>query len=220
MLAMIAAASSVMAQDRQQEGGKDFKPIRTPMEIKTRFGLMAGINESKFWDKNVPAATNYSTNMRTSFHVGGFVNVPLGGSFRLQPGLVFSGQGADVNVGSGSSSVSYDQSLHYINIPILLQLQTKSGFYLQTGPQPGFLVSAKYKPNSGASTNNKDNFDTFDFAWNAGIGYLTRIGLGLNAQYNYGITNILANKSNTSSTGELKNRVIQLGLVYHFGAAK
>jgi predicted porin len=62
--------------------------------------------------------------------------------------------------------------------------------------------------------------DNFDIGWSAGAGYLSRIGLGVNARYNYGFRNVVKEDSNGNSIGDLENRVIQIGLVYHFGAHK
>jgi hypothetical protein len=85
----LATAFTVTAQEtgRQQEGGKDFKAIRTPMAVKTRFGIMAGINSATYNDNKFNKLQNYSVDSKTSMHVGAFVNIPLGtGALRFQPG--------------------------------------------------------------------------------------------------------------------------------------
>jgi hypothetical protein len=223
---VLLAGIMSMAQDRPQEGSKDFKPIRTPMASATRFGLAGGVNLAKleYNDKNAPGST---VNGHTSFHLGAFVNVPLGSMFRFQPGITYSGQGADISmkdtIGTTPVTIDVEQSLHYINVPLVLQYQNPSGLFLELGAQPGFLISAKQKNNAAGSTSsatdNKKEFDTFDISAVGGIGYLTRIGLGFNARYNYGLSNIFED-NNTKNGLEAKNRVLALGLVYHFGAYK
>jgi urease beta subunit len=224
---VLLAGLMSMAQDRQQEGGKDFKPIRTPMSTATRFGFEGGVNFAKLEYNNDVAGTTESVNGHTSFHVGAFVNIPLGSMFRFQPGISYSGQGADLTTkftsGSFSATSDVEQSLHYINVPLALQYQNPSGFFVELGAQPGFLISAKMKDISAGSTGsdstNKKEFDTFDIGALGGIGYLTRIGLGFNVRYVYGLSNIFED-NNTKAGLEAKNRVIQVGLVYHLGAAK
>jgi hypothetical protein len=213
---------TLMAQDRPQEGGKDFKPIRTPMATATRFGLEGGVNFAKL-EYNNDSASASSVNGHTSFHVGAFINIPLGSMFRFQPGVSFSGQGADVTETQSGISGEFEQSLHYINIPLALQYQNPSGFFVEAGAQPGFLISAKAKPISAGSTgsavDNKKEFDTFNIDAIGGLGYLTRIGLGFNVRYVYGLSNIFED-NNTKAGLEAKNRVLQVGLVYHLGAYK
>lgn len=207
---------SALAQDSTTVNSGKMMLV-TPMAVKTRFGIAAGINEAKVQTENAPG---FSTTMRTSFHVGAFINIPLGTTFRFQPGLMFSGQGSKVAQSIGTSTTNYDLSLHYINIPMMLQWQTKSGFFLELGPQPGVLISAKNKPSAGgANTDVIDNYDKFDIAGAGGIGFLSRIGIGFNARY---ITSFKNANKETSSTdkSQWRNQVIQLGLVYHFGAFK
>ena len=53
----------------------------------------------------------------------------------------------------GSKADNDKVSLSYINIPIMVQRYiASSGFYIETGPQLGFLLSAKEKA-AGIETN-------------------------------------------------------------------
>jgi hypothetical protein len=52
------------------------------------------------------------------------------------------------------------------------------------------------------------------------LGYVTRVGLGFNARYNFGLTNIIDEGESDLMIGELKNRGLQIGLSYQFGAYK
>jgi hypothetical protein len=106
-------------------------------------------------------------------------------------------------------------------------LQSTTGVFVELGPQFGYLINAKNKSNSsGAGASNsemdiKDQLNKLDIGASGGIGYLSRIGLGINARYNYGFTNVLDDsKANYVSGQKLKNRMYQVGLFYQFGAAK
>jgi hypothetical protein len=195
--------------------------LRTPMAVKTRFGLRGGLNLAKIHLEETPGSTGLTkTQSKTSFNAGILLNVPIAGMFRFQPEVSVSSQGAKLE-GSNGTSLG-EQDLHYINVPLNFQLQTPGGFFVQTGPQVGYLIEAKRKdvPGSTAShVDNKDAFDKMDFAWSAGVGYLARFGLGIDARYNYGLANIVEDNS-TAALGKMRNRVAQISLVYHFNAFK
>jgi hypothetical protein len=91
---------------------------------------------------------------------------------------------------------------------------TQSGFRVETGPQIGALLSAKYKVGS-VEVDVKDAYKTADFAWAFGIGYLTTSGFGVDARYNLGISKI-----NDNNGSDITNRVFQVGVFYQFKAAK
>lgn len=205
--------------------------LRTPMVVKTRIGLRGGVNLADLTAKNLPSGSTYSeAESKTSFNAGVFANIPLGGSMlRFQPEVSFSSQGGKVHGPSGTSTGgTFEQDLHYLNLPLNFQLMTKNGFFVQTGPQLGYLVSAKIKNPSGtgapaATDDNKDDFDKLDFSWTGGVGYMSRIGLGIDLRYNIGIANIVADDARTTAPfrgGTWKNSVGQFSLIYQFGAYK
>jgi hypothetical protein len=200
----------------------------TPMAVATRFGIKAGVNLAEFRANGYSSGSQPDNNMKTSMNGGFFVNVPLGtNGLSVQPEVMYSGQGSKMSVkttvGTVTTTSTYEQDLSYINVPIMLQWKSQGGFLIETGPQAGFLVRAQQDGPGSATTDNKDNFDKFDFSWGAGLGYLSRIGLGINARYNLGLSNTLddGGGNNSSNDGpELKNKVIQIGLFWNFGAGK
>jgi hypothetical protein len=91
----------------------------------------------------------------------------------------------------------------------LAQYMFAEGFRIQTGPQLGILTTSEWK--SGSTETDVDNLSNADFSWSFGAGYLSRSGLGIDARYNLGLTDV--SKSNTT---DIQNRVWQLGLFYQF----
>ena len=59
----------------------------------------------------------------------------------------------------------------------------------------------------------KDEFNKIDFSWVFGASYITTMGIGFDARYNLGLSNI-----NESDAVKVKNRVFSVGLFYQFGA--
>lgn len=162
----------------------------------TSFGLKAGVNIADFND----AAR--STDPRIGFHVGGLAHIHLDPNWALQPELTYSAQGA--KFGGGTYKVDY------VNIPLLFQYMFANGLRLETGPQIGIRTNVKWKDENGVEVNKKGEIKSSDVAWDFGLGYISPSGLGVDARYNLGITDI------STGPGELKNRVWQFGVFYQF----
>lgn len=205
-----------------QESGPQ---LRASVESKARFGLRGGVNLTSvnLSDGNsVSEGVVTGANSKTSYNAGVFVNVPLGASaFRFQPEVNFSSQGARFFGGTGTG-YSYEQDLNYLNVPLNFQLVAKNGLFVQTGPQVGFLMSANTKDatGTGAPTNgdNKASFDKLDLAWSAGVGYVSRVGLGIDARYNLGLRNVREDNAPMMMQGNWRNNVGQVSLIYQFGS--
>src|SRR4051812_42841373 len=132
----------------------------TPMAITTRFGIKAGVNLAKLRPSDDD--NQYSTNLKTTFGGGAFVNIPLGtGGVAVQPEVLYSRQGSKITqtttVGTSTTTNTYEQDLGYITVPVMLQWKSTGGFYVETGPQAGFLIAAQQEgPGTDNETENKD----------------------------------------------------------------
>lgn len=168
-----------------------------------RLGVKAGANFSTVnTNGNDPAWGS-----RTGAHAGLLAHIHLNKNWAIQPELVYSMQGAKMTVAGGQMQTI---NLSYVNVPILVQYMFDNGFRLQTGPQVGFLAAANTKVGT-THTSNKEFFNSTDFSWAFGAGYLSNIGLGVDARYNLGLNDIY-------KPGALRetNSVFQLGLFYMF----
>lgn len=168
---------------------------------KTTIGLKAGMNVASLSNSN---GTNMGS--RLGLHAGLLAHIHLNPSWAIQPEVVYSSQGAKYTISDGEHQLA----LNYINIPLQFQYMFSNGFRLQTGPQVGFLASVKdERRNTETGIFTSEDFKTVDFSWSAGLGYLSYSGLGVDARYNFGISNI-----NNAGTNVLRNNVFQLGLFY------
>jgi hypothetical protein len=166
------------------------------------FGIKGGLNVYTINNEN---DANFDS--KAGFNLGLLSHIHLAKQWAIQPELVYSLQGATINAGNVESKIN----LGYINIPVLFQYMFDNGFRLQAGPQLGFLVNAKSKTGS-LSTDIKDNLKTADFGLAVGAGYVhTPSGFGVDARYNFGLSNI-----NDNSSDKLFNRGFQLGVFYLF----
>ncbi len=178
-------------------------------QAQVNFGAKAGFNLA-----NLSGSDASGNSIRVSFHVGALAQFSVTDAFSVQPEVYYSDQGAKFNQNSETGAYK----LGYINVPVLLKYTTSSGFFVQTGPQIGFLLSAKAE-SQGVSVDLKPQAQSVDFSWAFGVGFLTTANVGIDARYNLGLTNIEKTTSG-GSTGTLKNGVIQIGLFYLFGQSK
>jgi hypothetical protein len=171
--------------------------IRGAYAQHVEYGIKGGVNFANLKDD----AANNDADSKTGFHLGGLAHIHLNRSWAIQPEIVYSTQGAEYGNGK--------LKLNYINVPVLAQYMFAEGFRIQTGPQLGILTTSEWK--SGGTETDVDNLSNADFSWSFGAGYLSRSGLGIDARYNLGLTDV--SKSNTT---DIQNRVWQLGLFYQF----
>lgn len=174
-----------------------------------KLGIKAGLNLANLVNNN---GLEDLRKFKPGVHAGLLAHIHTSNkNFAIQPEVVYSLQGTQLGRIGGSSEQNIN--LHYINVPILLQYMFDNGFRLETGPQVGALISAKSKSDNFSDDIN-DEFKGGDFSWAFGVGYLTDAGIGLDARYNLGISNI--NDLPSPNNGILRNSVIQLGLFYMF----
>lgn len=162
------------------------------------WGIKGGVNAASF--KIDPT---FNSNSRIGLHLGGLAHIHVSEHFAVQPELMVSGQGADYGK-------DREDKFTYLNLPVLAQVMFGEGFRIQTGPQFGLLLNARSE-NGNTESDIDDNFKRGDFTWTFGAGYLTRSGLGIDARYNLGISDISEEKN-----VDVKNRVWQFGLFYQF----
>jgi Outer membrane protein beta-barrel domain len=166
------------------------------------FGIKGGLNVYTINNEN---DADYDS--KAGFNLGLLSHIHLAKQWAIQPEIVYSLQGAMINTGNIETKIN----LGYINIPVLFQYMFDNGFRLQAGPQLGFLVNAKSKT-GGLSVDIKDNLNIVDFGLGVGAGYVhTPSGFGVDARYNFGLSNINENSSDKSF-----NRGFQLGVFYLF----
>lgn len=171
-----------------------------------KFGLKAGLNIA---DISSDAGTKFDNKL--GLNAGLLAHIHLSPQFALQPEVVYSAQGGKYTFTTPLGGLEeHELGLDYINIPLNFQYMFDNGFRLQTGPQVGFLINVKDKyRDEETEFFTSDDFKNVDFSWTAGFGYLSQTGFGIDARYNFGLSDI-----NDTGGAKLKNNVIQIGLFY------
>ena len=189
-----------------------FTMIAFMSQAQIKFGIKAGANFSKYSGKDAKFE-GVSPQFKVGFAGGALVNIGLNEMFSVQPEVLYSMEGTQYKE-SGEKLIFKND---YINVPVLLQYNHESGFYAETGPQIGFLASAKISDGDN-SMDIKESFKKINFSWGLGAGYKLTNGVGIGARYNFGIANIAENGEGDS--GKISLGGFHVGLFYTFGAGK
>ena len=176
----------------------------------TTFGAKGGVNFSSISNKGYD-----DTKTRTGFHAGLFANMPISDNFSIQPEVLYSQEGAKVTRTYNSAKISSKLNLDYVQVPIMFQVRPVKQFYIEAGPQFGFLVNAKAKGDLAVGNNNvanttldvKDQTKSFNFGLGAGLGYDITENIGIGARYNFGLSDINKNGNTNINNPDNKNRL-------------
>ncbi|WP_073404296.1 porin family protein [Mucilaginibacter sp. OK098] len=167
---------------------------------KLEFGITAGGNYSNF------TGANFATDPLPGFHAGLTVSYKFTDNFLVSEEFLYSLQGAKVKDGTLAGQ---EIKLSYASVPILFKYRTNSGFYVEAGPQASFKV----KEDLGGITDSKFA-KKIDFAMAGGLGYQSKMGLGIGARYVYGLQKVQETPS--PILGDIKNNSIQASIFYVF----
>ena len=159
-----------------------FLLIALASQAQTSFGIRGGISSTTLVGEGYKA--------KAGFHLGGFANIGIKNGFSLQPELYYATQGAKWE-GDGKTELSY------LNIPVLAKYKSAGGFFGETGPQIGFMLSA-HDTWDGEKEDVKEYLNTTDFSWAFGAGYQVNKNLCVNLRYNLGITSFWNSEKNSA----------------------
>jgi hypothetical protein len=185
-----------------------------------KFGTKVGLNISNL------AGDISDANNKIGFHIGGFAEIELSDMFSLQPEILYSTQGTKSEQNfyfpSGGLNIDLTQKLSYLNIPIMAKLYLVENFYIEVGPQIGFLLTAEQigeasgsiygQPYTSSETiDNKDSLNSTDYGLNMGLGIKLSERFGAGVRYSLGLSNIDKETKNS----EVNNRNIGISLMYN-----
>jgi hypothetical protein len=164
----------------------------TPISLGGQFGLaFTGLSVS-------PSNTSFSS--RTTFGVGGVLEVGFSQLFWLQPELLYTSGGAKNTQNVNGTSVTINYNYNWIELSPLIKIKFgKKDFkpYIIAGPKIGILTGANYDwtgGGQGGSGDSKDNSESLNLSIDFGAGtdfYLDQqTCLYGDIRYSLGLTNI------------------------------
>lgn len=160
---------------------------------KVDYGLKAGINFAELSGEDaIP-----ESDRKVGYSFGAYASFKLSKGVKIQPEAIWSLQG-EKSQNNGRYKITY------LNLPLMLKW-TEGKFYTELGPQLGLLTVNTSK--SVPDEIRLENFETFDFSINAGVGLVLWEDWSVGMRYCHGLTNLVEDKS-------LKNSVIYMGIAY------
>lgn len=147
-------------------------------------GIKAGANIVKVDGKS------FKDEFRYGYHLGGFVNIGLGGRLSIQPEVLFNQyqtktDSAFKNIYQNALANSTSIKLNYLSIPLLASYKLGSLLSLQAGPMFSILMDQ----NKSLLQNGQDAFKKGDFSMLGGL-QLSIAKLKLSGRYVVGLNNI------------------------------
>lgn len=162
--------------------------------------------------------------LKTGFHVGGFLSIPINEHFLIEPGLYYSTKGLKVEQTLTQGNflkvrADITNEAHYLDLPVLAKVRLGQGFQVFAGPQVSYLTANKVRAEAGLfglsyeqDFNWNQGLRKFDFALTGGVGYQFINGVQLNLAYDHGLTSLDEGKSNF----EAYNRAVKFSVGYLF----
>jgi hypothetical protein len=202
-------------------------------QSKTGFGIRAGVTSSLMKGDavdNLQGLLDYTggavtTSAHTGFFVGGNASIPVSDIVSIEPGLYYTQKGYEMKGELNLKGVEFlganakaTLTSSYVDLPVLLKVNL-NGLQLFAGPQISYLTKADLKTTAGVLGFNllnktmdaTDQFNRWDAAATAGVGYQFANGLNVSARYDYGLSKLDANKNM-----DTYNRSFKVGLGFNF----
>lgn len=208
-----------------------FLSVAAMAQSTVSFGVRGGVvNSSIKGDaaQNLQSLIEYTggaltTENKTGYFAGGFVNIPVSEQFSIEPGITYTQKGYTVRGqfgidGKDLIGAKSELTLGYVEVPVLAKANF-SGLQLFAGPQVGYLTNAGLHTKAGALGFNfindkrdvKDQFNDVDVSLTGGVGYQFANGLRLQASYDHGLSRI-----NSGQSMEAYNRAVKVGIGFQF----
>ena len=174
----------------------------TTLNAQVSLGVKGGANISKIDGKS------FSDEFRYGYHLGGFVEIPVGSKFSIQPEVLFNQYQTQADTSFSSvyqGAVDFNNykniQLNYLTVPILLNYKLGKALSLQAGPQVGILLAQ----DKNILENGREAFKNGEFSVLGGLQFSLG-ALRLNGRYFVGLNNI----SDIDNQNEWKNQGFQI----------
>jgi len=176
---------------------KNFKKTLTALALlitlsanaQFKAGILGGLNLAQITG-DVKGVDNL-----IGYHAGLMAEIKLPIKIGVELDALYSVKGAELNLAN--------QTLTYVDFPLVLKIYTVKIVSFQIGPQYSYLLAADYD-----DADIKNSMSLSDFSAVIGLGLdVTKLHAAI--RYNIGVTNIL-------KTGQAKNSMFQFSLGYWF----
>jgi Outer membrane protein beta-barrel domain len=176
------------------------------LNAQASFGAKAGVNFSNLSEDDMDWKS------KTGFNIGLFVEVEITDLFLFQPEILFSTQGAKIE----ESGAELKINTTVVNVPLMFKYKAAEKFYIEAGPQIGFLTKAEMEftyDGDSVTEDVKDDAKSIDFSLNFGLSIDVIESLFVGARYSFGLSNISDDKEDPT---DIKASNISIMVGYRF----
>lgn len=182
--------------------------------VNTEFGVKGGFNMSNLYQSEAD-----DNNVLYGFNAGVYATLPISDFIAIQPEILFTTKGAELDYNSGIVSGNSKFKLNYIEVPLLVRVNITKNFNVHAGGYASYLVSSKVTGDGDFNFDQEvdtDDLNKFDAGLAAGVGVdFNPISIGL--RYNYGLTTVGKERTVAGTTytfPDAKNSNLTLYLSY------
>lgn len=181
---------------------------------KIQFGLKIGTNYSNVYDTE---GEKFDNDPKFGLAAGGFLSIPIGKSFGIQPEILFSQKGFKATGVILGSPYDLTRTTNYLDIPLFVSLKPGTNFTILVGPQYSYLLKVKNEfKNSTTTILQEQEFDNENIRKNT-LGFI--VGADINYEHfvvsgRLGWDLVNNNGDGTSTTPRYKNAWYQMTLGY------
>nr|WP_229684224.1 porin family protein [Flavobacterium limi] len=153
------------------------------------FGIKGGVNMSNLYSDSDDIDDE---NALWGFNAGVFAAFPIADNVFIQPEILYTTKGAELDYNFAGVEGTNKFRLNYIEVPLLVRFNLTENFNIHVGGYASYLVNAKLSGEGDVEFDDEldaDDFERFDAGLSAGVGVdFNPISIGL--RYNYGLTTI------------------------------
>lgn len=173
-----------------------------------RVGVKGGLNLSNLYIDDVD-----DENARIGFNVGVYTQLLSNEAFALQPELLYTTKGTDVDFDVADQSVSFN--LNYLELPVLAVFKLGESAEIHLGAYASYLLGASVDIDGdvidGSDDLDRDNFNSFDYGLVGGFG-MNFGAVQVGARYDFGLAEVADGTVAESVLGDAKNSCAQIYL--------
>ncbi len=179
------------------------------------FGIIGGIQASSFHNADVG-----DPGFQFGFHAGFAYSIPLRKRASFEPQLLYSKKGGEVDYAySAYNHESINYRLHYLEVPLLLNIHTKNIVDFIIGGYGSYLIDATFNVETnyayGYGELNYGDFEKYDCGLVGGIGFNFPFSK-MSIKYSHGFIDVVDNVEAYPYLEGVQNNMITLSFTGFF----
>ncbi len=179
-----------------------------------KLGIIGGSQISTFHDQSYG-----DPDLTGGFHIGLTYNIPVLRNLSLEPQIIYIKKGAKIDYNNSPYFYDYYGSLryklHYLEMPLQLNIRTRSIMDFFIGGYASYLLNAQFDINTTVGYSygdlNNEDFEEYDYGVSGGIAF-NFVFTKLSLKYSRGLKDIAKSNSAYTLLTEAKNSIFSISL--------